>query len=168
MRSLLALLLSAVSLAAAAQQWSWREHPYPEEGFSVEFNGLVNVRRMDVGGAKSPVVRGTRYVQAERTQVYTVAASLNRFGVNLSEGAQRSFAGLECGQKLTEHEVEAPWGPALELRGRHCVDGTFNAVARYHRSGRWFYQVLSLYKDSGDETNALYFLESFKLTGAGG
>ena len=72
------------------QEWSWREHGYPEEGFSVEFNGMVDVRRMPVGGAKSPVVRGTRYVQAERTQVYTVAASLNRFGVNLSEGAQRA------------------------------------------------------------------------------
>jgi hypothetical protein len=146
------------------QDWSWREHGYPEEGFSVEFNGMVDVRRMPVGGAKSPVVRGTRYVQAERTQVYTVAASLNRFGVNLSEGAQRSFAGLECGQRLTEHQVDAPWGPGLELRGSRCVDGTFNVVARYHRSGRWFYQVLALFKDKGgDEASARYFLDSFRV-----
>lgn len=165
MRGLVAFFLAVIPLAAAAQQWNWTMHGYPEDGFSVEFNGLVTVRQMRFAGADSSrVVRGTQYVQSGRTEVYTVAASLNRFGIDLAQGAQRGFARLECGKKLAESAVEAPWGEGLELRGSHCVDGTYNVVARYHRSGRWFYQVLSLYKDSSDEASALYFLESFKVT----
>lgn len=163
MRSLLAFFLAASPLLAAAQQWSWHEHGYPEDGFSVQFNGIVDVRPMKVGGAASPIERATRYQQAERTQVYTVAASLNRFGVDLGEGARRSFAGLDCDRNQSASEIDSPWGQGLELRGSRCVDGTFNAVARYHRSGRWFYQVVSLYKDSVEEASARYFLESFRV-----
>ena len=165
MKALVAFFLTVIPLAAAAQQWNWTTHGYPEEGFYVEFNGLVTVKPMRFAAPDSSrVVRGTQYMQSGGTEVYTVAASLNRFGIDLAEGAQQGFARLECGKRLTQSAVEAPWGEGLELRGSHCIDGTYNAVARYHRSGRWFYQVLSLYKDSSDEANALYFVESFKVT----
>jgi hypothetical protein len=165
MKHLLAVLLAAIPLTALAQQWSWRTHGYPEDGFAVEFDGIVTVRRMRLDDAAPRIVRGTQYMQSDRMRVYTVAASLNKAGVDLSEGAQRSFAGLECGIKLAESAVQMPWGPGIELRGEHCVDGTYEAEARYHRAGPWFYQVVALYKHKGgDAVSARYFVESFRVT----
>jgi hypothetical protein len=165
MRTALALLLAALPLVAGAQQWTWTQHGYPEDGFAVEFNGIVNIRPMKLADASSRIVRGTQYVVSERTQVYTVAASLNKFGVNLFEGAQQSFARLDCGKKMAETAVDMPWGPGVELRGEHCVDGTYEAQARYHRAGPWFYQVVALYKHKGgDAASARYFVQSFRVT----
>jgi len=164
MRTLLAFLLAALPLAAAAQAWTWTEHGYPEDGFSVQFNGIVNIKPMRLGDASSRIVRGTRYMQSDRTQVYTVAASLNKAGVNLANGAHQSFAGLDCGKTLAASAVDMPWGQGVELRGEHCVDGTYEAEARYHRSGPWFYQVVALYKHKGgDAASARYFVESFRV-----
>ena len=166
MKRLLALLLAAIPLAAAAQQWSWTEHAYPEDGFRAEFNAPVTVRSMRLKGEGSEqVVRGTRYMLDERKRVYLVAASLSKGGVNLDKGVHDSFAGLECGVVLSDEPFDAPWGNGRELRARHCVDGTYRAEARYHRAGHWFYQVIALYKEAGgDEQSARYFLDSFRVT----
>src|SRR5690242_14759391 len=133
MKRFLAVLLAVIPLAAAAQQWSWRTHGYPEDGFSVEFDGIVDVKPMQLADAAARIVRGTQYMQSDRMRVYAVAASLNKAGVDLAEGAQQGFAGLECGTKLSQNAVDTPWGPGLELRGEHCIDGTYEAQARYHR-----------------------------------
>jgi hypothetical protein len=156
--------LLALSAAAHAQPWNWAEHDHPEDGFAVEFNGMVMVKPMKLADAASRIVRGTQYVQSDRLQLYSVAASLNRASINLAEGAQRSFAGLSCGRKLAESAIKMPWGEALELRGEHCIDGTYEAEARYHRAGLWFYQVVALYKHKGgDAESARRFLDSFRL-----
>jgi hypothetical protein len=158
-------LFAALPAAAQAPQWNWTEHAYPEDGFRAEFNAPVTIRPMRLNGEGSDqVVRGTQYMLSEGRHVYVVAASLSKGGVNFDKGVRESFAGLECGIVLSDEPVDAPWGSGRELRARHCVDGTYRAEARYHRSGRWFYQVLALYKDKGgDEASARYFLESFRV-----
>ena len=162
----LAALLAVLPVLSHAQQWNWTEHAYPEDGFRAEFNAPVTIRPMRLKGEGSDqVVRGTQYIVSEGKQVYLVAASLNKGGVNFDKGVLESFAGLECGVVLSDEPVNAPWGSGRELRARHCVDGTYRAEARYHRAGRWFYQVLALFKDKGgDEASARYFLDSFRLT----
>ena len=165
MRIVLVLLLAWIPLTAGAQQWTWTQHGYPEDGFAVEFNGIVNIKPMRLASASSQIERGTQYMVTDRTQVYTVAASLNKFGVNLFEGAQRSFASLDCGKTMATSAFDMPWGPGVEFRGEHCVDGTYEAEARYHRSGPWFYQVVALYKHKGgDAASARYFVQSFRVT----
>jgi|SRR6185295_14245542 len=166
MRTAVFIALLALLPAAHAQEWTWIEHAYPEDGFRAEFNAPVTVRSMRLKGEGSDqVVRGTRYVVDERKHVYLVAASLSKGGVNLDKGVQDSFAGLECGMVLSDAPFAAPWGTGRELRARHCVDGTYRAEVRYHRVGRWFYQVIALYKEAGgDEASARYFVDSFRVT----
>src|SRR5687767_12384251 len=91
--------LLAIAFDAKAQQWSWTEHAYPEDGFRAEFNGPVTVQRMKLG-AQEQIVRGTQYLQEGQTYLYVVGASLNKFGANLDEGAEKSFAGLECRRRI--------------------------------------------------------------------
>lgn len=162
----LVAILVVLPAVAQAQQWNWKQHAYPEDGFSAEFNAPVTIRPMRLQGAGSDqVVRGTQYMMSDRRLLYVVAASLSKGGVNFDRGVQESFASLECGMILSDAPIEAPWGSGRELRARHCVDGTYRAEARYHRSGRWFYQVLALYKEAGgDEASARYFLDSFQVT----
>jgi hypothetical protein len=156
--------LLAIAFDAKAQQWSWIEHAYPEDGFRAEFNGLVTVQRMKLG-AQEQIVRGTQYLQEGETYLYLVGASLNKFGTNLDEGAERSFAGLECRRRIGDEPVDSPRGQGRELRGADCIDGSYEAEARYYRSGAWFYQVIALYKDAGgDAASARYFLRSFRVT----
>ena len=162
----LAAVLAVLSAVAHAQQLNWTEHAYPEAGFRAEFNAPVTIRPMSLKGEGSEqVVRGSQYMVSEGKHVYVVAASLSKSGVNFDQGVRESFAGLHCGVVLSDSPVDAPWGSGRELRARHCIDGTYRAEARYHRSGRWFYQVLALFKDKGgDEASARYFLDSFRLT----
>ena len=164
-KAALVALSALFSAVAHAQPWNWTEHAHPEDGFAVEFNGMVTVKPIKLLDAASRIVRGTQYVQSDRLQLYTVAASLNRSGIDLAEGALRGFAGLQCGKKLAESAIRLPWGEGLALRGEHCVDGTYEAEARYHRAGLWFYQVVALYKHKGgDAESARRFLDSFRLT----
>jgi hypothetical protein len=158
------VFLLAIAFDASAQQWSWTEHAYPEDGFRAEFNGPVTVQRMKVG-PREQIVRGTQYMQEGETYLYVVGASLNQFGTNLDQGAEKSFAGLDCRRRIGDAPVDSLWGPGRELRGADCIDGSYEAEARYHRVGSWFYQVIALYKDAGgDAASARYFLQSFGLT----
>lgn len=157
-------VLLATTFVASAQQWSWTEHAYPEDGFRAEFNGLVTVRPMKLG-AQEQIVRGTQYLQEGETYLYLVGASLNKFGTNLDQGAEKSFAGLDCRRRIGDEPVDSPRGEGRELRGADCIDGSYEAEARYYRSGAWFYQVIALYKDAGgDAASARYFLHSFRVT----
>ena len=154
--ALVTAVLLAIARSASAQEWSWTEHAYPEQGFRVEFNGPVLVKPLKVG------IRGTQYLQEGGTYLYVVAASL---GTNLDEGAASSFAKLDCRRRTGEEAVKAPWGVGREVRGADCIDGSYEAEARYHQSGDWFYQVIALYKEAGgDAASARYFLRSFRLT----
>lgn len=166
MKRLLLALLAAAPLVANAQQWSWKEHAYPEDGFAVEFNGPVNVRPMRLEDeAGSRIERGTQYMLDGSSQIHLVAASLNKLGVNLAKGAEQSFAGLQCRKVVADSVFDAPWGRGRELRGKDCIDGKYSAVAKYHQTGLWFYQVLALYRDDGDDaSSARYFLQSFRVT----
>jgi hypothetical protein len=158
-----ALLLLAWSATSFAQQW--RVHSYPEDGFEVQFSGFVNVKPVEVAAeVRERIVRGTQYMQDGGSYVYVVAASLNRHAVNFGNGVEQSFAGLSCKSKASDRVIQSPWGQARELRGADCVDGNYRAEVRYHQSGLWFYQVMTLFrKDVGDEASARYFLQSFKV-----
>src|SRR5215510_12254514 len=69
-------VLSALATAAFAQQWNWREHAYPEDGFRAEFNAPVKIERMRLtGDGADRIVRGTKYMLDEGNRVYIVAAS---------------------------------------------------------------------------------------------
>ena len=164
-KAALAALLALVACAAQAQEWKWTEHAYPEDGFRAEFDAPVTIRRMRLRGEGSErVVRGTRYMLEERRRLYVVAASLSKGSVDFDRGVREGFAGLECGVLLSDAPIDAAWGTGRELTARHCVDGTYRAEARYHRSGRWFYQVIALYKEAGgDVESARYFLDSFRV-----
>ena len=164
-KAALTVLLVVLSAAAHAQEWSWIEHAYPEDGFRAEFNAPVRIRYLrPEGKGGDQVVRAARYMLDEGRRLYVVAASLSRGSVDFDGGVRRSFAGLECGMVLSDAPIEAPWGRGRELTARHCVDGTYRAEARYHRSGRWFYQVIALYKEAGgDVESARYFLDSFRV-----
>lgn len=158
------VFLLAIAFDARAQQWSWTEHAYPDEGFRAEFNGLVTVQPMKIG-AREQIVRGTQYFQEGETYLYIVGASLNKFGTNLDEGAERSFAGLDCRRRVADEPIDSSRGGGRSLHGRACIDGSYEAETRYYRSGAWFYQVIALYKDAGgDAAAACYFLRSFRLT----
>jgi hypothetical protein len=161
-----AVFLLSIANAANAQQWNWTEHTYPEDGFRAEFNAPVKIERMRLkGDGADRVVRGTKYMLDEGERLYIVAASLNKDEVNFEKGAHEGFAGLQCGMTLSDKSFDAPWGTGRELSGRHCFDGSYRAEARYHRSGRWFYQVIALYKEAdGDAASARYFLQSFRVT----
>jgi hypothetical protein len=158
--------LLAIPFAATAQQWNWTEHAYPDDGFRIEFNGPVTIRRQKIDGdARSRMVRGTQYMQDGETYLYVVGASLNKFGTQLDAGAEKSFAGLDCRRRTGDRPLDAPWGQGRELRGADCVDGSYEAEARYYQAGAWFYQVIALYKDEGgDASLARYFLQSFRVT----
>jgi hypothetical protein len=161
-----AFLLAIPFAAGAQQQWNWTEHAYPDDGFRVEFSGPVTIKRLKVDAdASSLMVRGTQYMQDGETYLYVVGASLNKFGTQLDVGAEKSFAGLDCRRRTANRPFEAPSGHARELRGADCIDGSYEAVARYYQSGAWFYQVIALYKgEGGDASLARYFLQSFKVT----
>ena len=158
--------LLTIACGANAQQWNWTEHAYPEDGFRVEFNGPVMVRLIKGdAGARRLMLRGTQYLQEGETYLYVVGASLNQFGTDLDQGTEKSFAGLDCRKRVGDRPLAAPWGRGRELRGADCIDGSYEAEARYHQAGAWFYQVIALYKDAGgDAASARYFLQSFKVT----
>jgi hypothetical protein len=163
-KRLLLALLAAAPLVANAQQWSWKEHAYPEDHFAVEFNGPVNIRPMRLEG-EAGIERGTQYMLEGKTQIYLVGASLNKLSVDLDKGAEQSFTALQCRKVVADSPFDAPWGKGRELRGAGCIDGKYSALARYQQSGLWFYQVLALYRgDDGDASSARYFLQSFRVT----
>lgn len=161
-----AVLLAIPLAAAAQQQWKWTEHAYPDDGFRVEFNGPVTIKRLKVDEeTRNRMVRGTQYMSDGETHLYVVGASLNKFGTQLDAGSEKSFAGLDCRRRIRDRSFEAPSGQARELRGADCIDGSYEAEARYYQAGAWFYQVIALYKDEGgDASAARYFLQSFKVT----
>jgi hypothetical protein len=163
MARLVIFLVLALPFACQAQQW--RVHSYPEDGFEVQFSGFVNVKPVEVSAEiRERIVRGTQYMQDGGSHVYVVAASLNRHAVNFESGVEQSFAGLSCKAKVEDRIIPFAPGQARELRGSDCVDGKYRAEARYHQSGLWFYQVLTLFRtDAGDEASARYFLQSFKV-----
>lgn len=155
----------ALALPFTGHAQNWRVHSYPEDGFEVQFSGFVSVKPVEVSAEiRERIVRGTQYMQDGGSHVYLVAASLNRYAVNFESGVEQSFAGLSCKTRLDDRALQSASGQARELRGSDCVDGKYRAEARYHQSGLWFYQVLTLFrKDVGDEASARYFLQSFKV-----
>ena len=157
----LVFLLASV-LDADAQ--SWKKHRYLTDGFEVEFSGDVQVKPTKLSDeTKKKVVRATDYMQDGGTFVYAVAASLNKEGVNFDRGATASFAALKCKATTSDTALTLPGGRGRELRGVDCHDGTMRAESRYYTTGKWFYQVITLFKkDDGNEKAARYFLQSFK------
>jgi len=161
--SCLVFLLAGV-IDAHAQ--SWKKHRYVTDGFEVEFSGDVQVKPTTLSAeTKKKVVRATDYMQDAGTFVYAVAASLNKEGVNFDGGATASFAALKCKTTTGDTPMTLPGaGRGREFRGVDCHDGTMRAESRYYTTGKWFYQVITLFKkDGGGEKAARYFLLSFKL-----
>ena len=44
------------------------------------------------------------------------------------------------------------------------MDGSSSAETRFYATGKWFYQVIAVFKkDGGDAAAARHFVQSFKL-----
>ena len=157
------IFLLAGAIDADAQ--SWKKHRYATDGFEVEFSGEVKGTPTQLNPeTQKKIVRAMQYMQDSGNFVYAVAYSLNKQGVNFEEGSKSSFAALKCKTTTSDTPLTLPGGRGREFRGVDCHDGTMRAECRYFTTGKWFYQVITLFKkDGGDEKAARYFLQSFKL-----
>jgi hypothetical protein len=156
------VILLAGTIDAHAQ--SWKKHRYVTDGFEIEFSGEVKGTPTPLNPeTQKKVVRAMQYMQDGGDYVYAVAFSLNKEGVNFEEGPKASFAALKCKTTIGDTPLPLPGGRGREIRGVDCHDGTMRAECRYYTTGKWFYQVITLFKkDGGDEKAARYFLQSFK------
>ena len=74
------------------------------------------------------------------------------------------YASLKCKATTCDVALALKDGRAREVRGTDCHDGNFRVEARYFTTGKWFYQVIALFKkDSGFDQGARRFVESFKV-----
>ena len=111
-------------------------------------------------------MRSTNYQQDGGDNVYTVGASLLLVDVNFDNGVKQSFAALKCKITTSDKPLIFAAGRAREVRGTDCHDGNFRVEARYFTTGKWFYQVVALFKkDGGYSQGARHFVESFKVIG---
>jgi hypothetical protein len=154
------LLASAIDADAA----TWKKYSNTVDGFEVEFSGAVKVTptEIDAETAKK-LVRSTNYLQDEGSYAYIVGATLLKGEVNFDAGVKASMGKFECKTMTSDTPLNFTGGRAREVRGTDCVNGT-RAECRYFTKGKWFYQVISLFKqDGGDVAAARYFLQSFKV-----
>ena len=149
---------------AGAHAQTWKTHRYAADGFEVKFSGEVKVVPTQIDtDTKTRVVRSTDYQQDGGTYAFIVGASLLVVDVNFENGAKQSFAALKC--KTTTRDVALAFagGRGREVHGTDCTDGSFRAHVRYFTRGKWFYQIIALFKtDGGHDAAARTFVESFK------
>ena len=155
--------LLAGQIGADAQ--SWKKHRYATDGFEVEFSGDVKVVPTSINAeTQTKIVRSTDYQQDSGDYVYIVGASLLLVDVNFENGIKQSYASLKCKTTTRDTALALKGGSAREVRGTDCHDGNFRVEARYFTTGKWFYQVIALFKkDSGFDQGARRFVESFKV-----
>ena len=150
-------------MAALAQTWT--RHRYVTDGFEVEFSGDVKVVPTQLSAETlKKIVRSTDYQQDAGEYVYIVGASLLLVDVNFENGVKQSFEALKCKLRTNDAVLSFPGGRAREVFGTDCHDGNYRVEARYYTKGKWFYQVVCLFKkNSGYDQGARRFVTSFKV-----
>ena len=171
MRQWLHMAIAATALLAftgfdAAGQ-GWRRVDYPEDGFSIEFSGEVQVSATGVDEeSKDRILRSTDYLQDNDRSAFIVAATLVRYTVDFDNGVQASYGTLKCKTTLNDTPLDFAPGPARSVSGSNCgEDGSLSVEARYYSTGKWFYQVLAIFTKGEDDADALRFVNSFALLG---
>jgi hypothetical protein len=149
----------------AAQAQTWKKHTYATDGFEVEFSGDVRVMPTNLNeDTLKKIVRSTDYQQDGGEFVFVVGASLLLVDVNFENGIKQSFAALKCKTTNSDAAVAFAGGRGREVLGTDCFDGNYRAETRYFTKGKWFYQVIALFKkDAGIDQSARRFVESFKV-----
>jgi hypothetical protein len=80
------------------------------------------------------------------------------------KGVRANFARLKGLTASPETPISVATGRARERRGTDCLDGSSSVQTRFYANGRWFYQVIAVFKkEGGDAAAALRFVQSFKL-----
>lgn len=164
MRLLVAALVWLLAGQFGANAQTWKKHRYVTDGFEVEFSGDVKVVPTQLNAdTLKKIVRSTDYQQDAGNYVYIVGASLLLVDVNFDNGVKQSFDSLKCKSRTRDALLAFKDGRAREVHGTDCHDGNFRVEARYFTRGKWFYQVISLFKkDSGFDKGARRFVQSFK------
>ena len=157
------ICLLAGQMSAHAQTWS--KHRYVTDGFEVEFSGDVKVVPTQLNAETlKKIVRSTDYQQDDGDRVHIVGASLLLVDVNFDNGVKQSFEALKCKVRTKDAVLSFPGGRAREVFGTDCHDGNYRVEARYYTKGKWFYQVVCLFKkNSGYDQGARRFVTSFKV-----
>ena len=160
----LAILLVWHTVARAD---TWKKHVYKTDGFEVEFSGDTRVAPIEVNAeTRSNIVRGTSYAQDGGEYAYLVGASLIRGEFSFEAGSSGTFASYKCKVTILDSALAFGMGHARRIQGANCLDGTYAAYTRYFTTGKWFYQIVALYKqDSGLDEAARHFVTSFKVIG---
>jgi hypothetical protein len=155
--------LLASQIDANAQTWT--KHRYVTDGFEVVFFGDVKVVPTQLNAeVLKKVVRSTDYQQDAGEYVYIVGASLLAVDVNFENGVKQSFGALKCKARTKEATLSFPGGRAREVFGTDCHDGSYRVEARYYTKGKWFYQIIGLFKkDSGFDQGVRRFVTSFTV-----
>lgn len=151
--------------APAPPPASWKRYTYAADGFEIEFPGTVKVTPTNISEqAKQRIVRSTDYLQDTWEFKYFVAATLFKQTVDFDEGARANFARLKCSTASPETPISVAPGRARERRGADCLDGSSSVETRFYATGKWFYQVIAVFKkEGGDAAAARRFVESFAL-----
>lgn len=167
MRAHYRLLLLAVAFAFAAESAvaEWKTFRREADGFEASFSGEVKIAETQVTeDTKKRIVRSTDYMQDGGDDfVYIIGASLLKNDVNFDNGVKASYEALKCKTTKTDAAMTFSGGRAHRKSGERCFDDTMRVEARYYTKGKWFYQVIAIFKPAGS-TDADRFINSFKVT----
>jgi len=164
-RLLAGALVCLLAGQSGAYAQTWTKHRYVTDGFEVEFSGDVKVVPTQLSAdVLAKLVRSTNYQQDAGEYVYIVGATLLVVDVNFENGVKQSFDALKCKSKTRDSTLDFPGGRAREIFATDCHDGNYQVEARYYTKGKWFYQVIGLFrKASGYDEGIRRFVTSFKV-----
>jgi hypothetical protein len=158
-----AALAARPTTAAAAVPWL--KHSFSADGFEIEYPGTPRVTPTNMSEqAKQRIVRSTDYLQDTWDFKYFVHATLFKQAPDFEEGVKANASRFKCRTTSPAAPIKLSTGQARELRGTDCLDTGSSVEARFYAAGKWFYQVIAVFKkDGGDATAAHRFVESFTL-----
>jgi hypothetical protein len=151
--TVLSCLILLVACHEAVRAQGWNRFTYAIDGFEVEFSGNVLVSALPLD-AKARIVRSTSYQQDGGDFSYMVNAVLVQDSVNFENGIRVGYGEMKCATAIRDTSFVLKAIRAREIHGADCVDGNYRAETRYFTTGKWFYQVIALYKRTAASTRA--------------
>ena len=164
---LLPCLVFLLVWQSAAYAETWKKNVYETDGFEVEFSGDIQTTPIELNAkTRANTVRSTSYMQNAGDYIYVVGATRVRGEVLFDAGSSASFAAYKCKVKILDSALAFGMGRARRIQGTNCGDCTYTAYTRYFTTGKWFYQIVALFKqDSGLDEAARHFVTSFNVIG---
>ena len=159
------LLVCLLAPYSTADAQTWTKRSYPNEGFEIEFSGIVKVTPAVIPEeSKDRVVFRTSYLQDGGKYAYSVTVQLQNVNVNFYPAVNAAYAKTECKVLVVDTALDFQGGQAHEFRGKDCRSG-FRIDMRFYTVGKWFYTVQAVYKDEvAAEAAGRRFVESFNHT----